>query len=220
MLMNKLVLNWWQESNKQVRGQLVPPQRSNPLGKQQQGRDGCLGSGDWRFIHNYVHKWWERQRFRPRWCSPLWVAVKYGSKTQEGSAQSGGCGCPPPDAADDAGWKFWHHDRGGWTKSHQWDQWFPRCLSCTDVWVWLSLAMLRWKPLHLSLGGSPRKKHILTRKPTLLEENTSVRACFDSRWLNKGRWKLQRQLSWRTQQGCVGWELKKSSTLWKWLIVP
>lgn len=131
MLMNKLVLNWWQESNKQVRGQLVPPQRSDPLGKQQQCRDGCSGSGDWGFIRNYAHKLWERQRFRPRWCLPLWIAVVvYGSKARRVQPGLGAVAVPSPCSR--RCWMVILAPQLWWLSKKPsvslWDQLFPRCV--------------------------------------------------------------------------------------------
>lgn len=96
-------------------------------------------------------------------------------------------------------------------------------LYCTDIWIWINLDMLKWKQLCLSLGSSLRKKKrfILTLNSIFGKEKTLVhtKLWFQVTWTKEDESYKMRRLSWRTQQGCIWWELRSSPMLQKSLVV-
>lgn len=73
------------------------------------------------------------------------------------------------------------------------------------------------------LGGQPKKKGFILTCHAILREKTSSEHAELWFWVAGTKAEessKMRQLSWRTQQGCVGWVLKCSPTLQKPLPVP
>lgn len=197
-----------------------PPERNNPLGKWQHRPDGWL-RGDWRFVlffsENYARAA-ERQRFGPNWCSPLSIAAKPGGLSQIWDGYGKAVSAPSSQRC----WMMLLVPlRNGWKKSYQahwdWECLVPyRYLDMNQHWHALKATV----PL---LGCHPkRKRFILTLNSVLGKEKTLVhtKLWFQVTWTKEDESYKMRQLSWRTQQGCVWWELKSSPVLQKPLVVP
>lgn len=218
MLMNKLVINWWHYSNKWVRGQLVPPERSNPLGEWQQCPDGCLAAVLFRIMSRQLRETEIQDKL-------MFTFMDYCSYCSTARRSQQGLGAvavlSPPQAADNT-----DNDNFGLTGSHGWNPLSLRVIECLVLCRYLGNVQ-PWHaqekvtvPLH---GGQSKKnRFILTHNPILPEKNTSEHA---ELWFwvvgtKEDESSKMRQLSWRTQQGCVGWVLKCSPTLQKSLTVP
>lgn len=148
-------------------------------------------------------------------------------QSQEISARSGGCGSAVPSPSSQRCWMVILAPLEAMTEQNSISLTrTENLLECLILYRYLDMIQ-PWHAkvkatVHLFRCQSKKKRFILTCNSILWEENTSVHAelWFQVTWTKEDDSYKMRQLSWRTQQGCIGWELKSSPTLQKSLIVP